>query len=241
MESSVTVSDDLTPFVQEQMTILGDLVRHIFDDSSTSLIVIGRGATAEFNPDIDPIRTVLVVDAIELAKLRRLAEHGSRLGAQRVIAPLIMTPDYITESLDTFALELIEINQQHVTIWGQDHFANLSFDEKDIRLQCERELKVLAIQLRQGLLAAGGREQSLAELEFNVAEGLLRTLRGMLWLKNIREALPDESVLTRIEDITDRSLQGARIAINVSGDHGYREFEALYEDVVHLGTVVNGW
>lgn len=241
MDLSATASDDLVPFVGEQVTVLSDLVRHVFDVDSPSLTVIGRAATAQFNEDIDPIRTVLVIDAIDLRKLIRLAEHGPRLGAQRVVAPLIMTPTYIAESLDTFALELIEIHQRHVTVLGQDYFVNLSFDEKDVRLQCERELKVLAIQLRQGLLAAGGREQSLAELEIGVTEGLLRTLRGMLWLKNIRGALPDDAVLTRIEELTHRPLEGARIAMNDLSGHGYKEFEALYGDVVHLSSVVNAW
>jgi len=228
-------------FVDEQIAILSDLVLHIFGRTGTSLTVYGRAATPQFNRDADPIRTVVVLDEIKLADLRRLAEHGPKLGAQQMIAPLIMTPGYIVESLDTFPLELIDIQQRHRTIVGSDHFADLSFADADVRLQCERELKVLAIQMRQGLLAAGGRERSLADVEIGAGELLLRTLRGILWIKGQRDALPDDDVISRVESIVDRKLTGARNALNVLSDHGYDQFSALYDDIGHLGAAVNAW
>lgn len=241
MQGADAATQQANSFVDEQVAILSDLVMHIFGKSGTSLTVYGLAVTPQFNRDADPIRTVLVLDEIKLTDLRRLAEHGPKLGAQQVIAPLIMTPSYIAESLDTFPLELIDIQQRHRTIIGVDHFADLSFADADVRLQCERELKVLAIQMRQGLLAAGGRERSLADIEIGAGETLLRTLRGMLWIKGQRDALPDEDVISRVESIVDRKLTGARYAINVLGDHGYDQFSALYDDVGHLGAVVNAW
>lgn len=228
-------------FVDEQIAILSDLVLHIFGASGTSLTVYGRAVTPQFKEDADPIRTVVVVDEIKLPELRRLAENGPKLGAQQVIAPLIMTPGYIAESLDTFPLELLDIQQRHRTVAGADHFADLAFADADVRLQCERELKVLAIQMRQGLLTASGRERSLADLEIVAGETLIRTLRGMLWIKGQRDALPDDDVVCRVESIVERELTGARSALNVLGDHGYDQFCALYDDIGHLGAVVNAW
>jgi len=235
------VTEILDPFVGEQAVVLSDLVVHIFGREQMSLTLFGRAVTEWFNPDRDAIRSVVVVPRIDLTLLRRFAEHGPRLGAQRVVAPLMMTPAYITESLDTFALELIEIVQQHVTVIGEDRFSDLTFDDDDVRLQCERELKVLAIGMRQGLLAAGGRTRSLAELEVGTAHNLLRTLRGMLWLKGVTEPIPDEQIVDRIEPFVSRTLDGARKAIAAQAPGGYDGFEALYDDVAHLGAVVNGW
>ena len=89
-------------------------------------------------------------------------------------APTVFTPAYLARSVDTFPLEFIEIQQQHVTVLGEDHFAPLVFEPAHVRLQCERELKVLEIGLQQGILVSQGRSESLKWLGDDVAERLLR-------------------------------------------------------------------
>jgi hypothetical protein len=184
---------------------------------------------------------VLVVDGVDLHMLRRLAEHGAKLGKSSISAPLIMTPQYIADSLDTFPLELIEIHQNHVPLFGDDHFADLAFQESHIRLQCERELKVLAMGLRQGLLAAAGRERALAEVEKGSAQTVLRTMRGMLWLKDRREAQPALAVVTEVENLLNKKLPGVRTAIDPEAPHGWEQFETLYHDVIALQETVDAW
>ena len=220
---------------------LADLVRKLAGNHAKSLTLFGAIAAGSFDATRHTVRSVLIVDAVDLSVLRRLAEHGAKLGKAHVSAPLIMTPQYITDSLDTFPLELIEIHQNHITVFGEDHFADLSFDDGHVRLQCERELKVLLIGLRQGLLAAAGREKVLAELEVNMAENLLRTLRGMLWLKGRREAQPATEVIVEVENLVQRKLPGVRAAVDREAAHDWGQFESLYRDVEALGATVDAW
>ena len=67
-----------------------------------------------------------------------------------------MTPAYLSGSVDSFPLELLEIQQRRAVLWGDDYFADLKLDQADVRLQCERELKRILLGMRQGLLASGG-------------------------------------------------------------------------------------
>ena len=67
------------------------------------------------------------------------------MGKAKIAAPLIMTQDYIQNSLDSFPLEFLEIQQHHLCLFGQDSFAELSFYQPHLRLQCERELKSMLI------------------------------------------------------------------------------------------------
>lgn len=210
-------------------------VRDYAGDSAKSLTLFGAIVAGSFDPGRSVVRSVLVVDVINLTMLRRLGEQGARFGEAGIAAPLIMTPAYIKASLDTFPLEFIEIRQQHVTLFGEEYFDELSFDDAHVRLQVERELKVTLIGLRQGLLAAAGRETFIGALEMDVAEGLMRTLRGLLWLKGGRDARPASEVLTEIEKIAGRSLVGVRTALDCSAHHGWNEFEGLYKDVEALG------
>ncbi len=218
-----------------------DFLREVSGESAKGLTLFGSIAAGSFDLKRHAVRNVAVFDKIDLSIIRRLADHGVKLGKAHIAAPLVMTPEYIKSSLDTFPLEFIEIKQQHITLFGEDYFEPLEFDCAHVRLQCERDLKSILIGLRQGVLAATGREKFLGALEIDAGEGLMRTLRGMLWLKNQREARRAAEVLVEIEKITDSKLPGLRAALSPTAQHDWATFEDLYHDVEGLGKVVDAW
>ncbi len=233
--------DRIAPAMRKPLEDYARLVKELGGKNAKALTLFGAVVAGSFDAGRHTAKSVLIVDRVDLAVLRRLAERGVQLGKARIAAPLIMTPDYIKASLDTFPLEFVEIKQQHVTVFGDDYFEDLSFKDNHIRLQCERELKVILISLRQGLLAAAGREKFIGALEVDIGEGLMRTLRGLLWLKGQQEGRPAVEVLSEVEKIADRKLTGVRTALDPSAHHGWDEFESLYRDVEALGEIANAW
>jgi len=216
-------------------------VRALAGDNALALTLFGAIAAGTFVTNRHTVRNVLVLESVDLEMLHRLAKEGVRLGKARISAPLIMTPVYIKASLDTFPLELIEIHQCHITLFGHDHFETLSFADAHVRLQCERELKTILIGMRQGLLAAAGREKIMAAMEADVAETLVRTFRGLLWLKGQKDPKPSAQVISEVENIIEQKLPGVREALNVSGPHGWDLFQTLYADVETVGKIVDAW
>jgi hypothetical protein len=233
--------DAIIECMREPVREFADLVRHVGGQNADSLSLFGALAGGTFDPERHTVRSVLVLGRIDLDLLRRLAEEGERLGKSGFAAPLIMTPDYIAASLDTFPLELIEIHQCHVNVFGADRFDDLNFEDRHVRLQCERELKSILISLRQGLLAAAGREDVLEAVEVDVAEKLIRTFRGMLWLKGTKDAHAAPAVIDQISAAIDRRLEGVRAALDPHARHGWAEFQQLYHDVAAVGDIVDAW
>ena len=231
----------VTEPMREPIRAYAVLVRELAGSSAKALTLFGAIAADSFDPSRHTARSVLVLDNVDLPMLRRVSNHGVALGRKSISAPLVMTPKYIGASLDTFPLELIEIHQMHLTIFGEEFFDDLKFEDVHVRLQCERELKTILIGLRQGLLAAAGRDKVISALETDVGEGLTRTLRGMLWLKGQKQAEPAGVVVTEVEKIIDRKLPGVRTALDPSGRHGWDEFQALYGDVEALGEIADAW
>jgi len=217
------------------------LVRELVGENAKALSLFGPVVGGPFDANRHSAASVLVVDRVELSTLRRLADHGAKLGKLGLAAPLIMTPPYIRSSLDTFPLELIEIQQRHATLFGEDDFAELIFEGAHVRLQCERELKRALIALRQGLLATAGRERLVPALEHDAAEGLLRTLRGLLWLKGKKEFKPDDEVVTETETLLQRRVPGLRKALDRSAQPGWGDFDELYREVEALMETADAW
>ncbi len=241
MTNARSSMDRIDESMREPVGHLIDVVTEATGGGAKSLALFGAIAAGSFDRSRHTARSVLVVERVDLTALQRLAQHGLKLGKSRIAAPLIMTPAYIKSSLDTFPLEMIEIHQNHITVLGEEYFDKLTFDEAHIRLQCERELKTILIGLRQGLLAATGSEKLLGALAQDVGEGLMRTLRGLLWLKGQRDAKPAATVITEVEKIAERELPGIRTALDGNAAHGWPEFERLYRDVEAIGEVADAW
>ena len=229
----------VTPSMRTPLREYADLLASLCGDNLQGLTVFGAVLGEHFDPQRMTAGSVMVLREIDLGLLRRVAEYGPKLGSKRITAPLVMTPAYIASSLDSFPLELLEIHQRHLTLLGEDHFQAMEIVPDHLRLQCEREFKRILIRLRQGLLAAGTREEVLDELVLDVGQHLLRTLRGLLWLKGRKEPLARDRVLSETERMTGGALPGVRGAIESSGAQGWGQFQALYADVETLAAVAD--
>lgn len=233
--------DGIPESMQDPIRCYARRVKELGGTNTLALTFFGAIAAGTFDARRHTARNVLVLGTIDLPMLRQLAKDGSKWGKHSIAAPLIMTPDYITSSLDTFPLELLEIHQRHLTIFGLDYFESLSFNDTHIRLQCERELKTLLIGMRQALLASAGRETALGMIESDVVERLMRTLRGLLWLHGYKEGLPALHTIERLEHATQQAFPGIRQALDPDARRGWDAFQALYQDIDALRTIVDVW
>lgn len=218
-----------------------ELYQGLDGDNLLSVTLYGAIAAGTFKREEHTVANVLVLKEVNLWKLYHLAESGSKFGRAGISAPLIMTPEYIRASLDTFPLELIEIQQNHVTIMGDDHFDDLTFENEHVRLECEREVKSLLIRIRQGLLAAAGRDKVLGGLASEVLTELTRVFRGILWLKGVKDPKPTTEVLTAVEKAIEHDLPNVREAVSQPDNRGWDQLRHLYKDVEKLGTVIDVW
>ena len=216
------------------------LIQEFAGANVSGLTIFGEVLDAGFDRSRGGAASAVVLERMDLDMLRRLAEHGPKLGRKHIGAPFVTTPDYIAASLDTFPLEFLEIHQRHATLCGQDHFESLELSPQYVRLQCEREFKRVLIRLRQGLLAAAGREAVLGYLHWDIGLHLLRTLSGLLWLKGMTKHLPREQIVAASEKLLGQPLGGVRAAILHPGEHDWAEFTALYGDVEMLTKVADG-
>lgn len=203
------------------------------------MVLYGAVLEAGFDERRAAATSAVVLRYINLEALRRLGEQGARWGRRGIAAPLVLTPEFIEGSCDSFPLELLEIKQNHVTLLGQDYFTPLELKPEHVRLQCERELKRIKMRMRQGLLAAAGREALLAELESDVGLHVVRTLRGMLWLKGMTTYQPTPEVIAKCAELAGRPLTGLREALQTKEPRGWEAFTALYADVEALAEMAN--
>ncbi len=216
---------------------LAGLLTPLAGPSLLGLTIFGSSVSADYDGPAGRLTSIAVLDRINLDRLADLAEHGPRLARLDIAAPLIMTPESIERSRDTFALELLEVMQFHTTVCGRDHFEHIEIESEHLRLQIERRFKQMLLDLRQGVLYSSGREGILSEVVESMGDRLFRALRGLLWLRGRTEPMSRAHVLAAIRERTGCDLPGVREAVTDKMIHDWDEFKSLYGDLERLAAL----
>jgi hypothetical protein len=177
--------DGIPETIREPLRLLVERLQAGLRDNLKSVTVVGSSLTQDFQPKISDINTVVLLDTYNSPALSAVALLAPQMSRHKFSPPLLMTAYYIDRSRDVFGVEFLDFQLVHETILGEDPFASLPFDKKNVRLQCERELKAMLVRLRQGYLASGGDKRMLRDILISTAKGLTPLLRAMLWLQDI--------------------------------------------------------
>jgi len=170
------IRDAVGAFAEKLAAAVGNNMR--------SITIVGSSLTQDFRAGHSDINTVLVVGEQTVATLNAIASLARPMSRKKISPPLLMTSSYIERSRDVFGVEFLDFQLTHETILGQDPFAPLTFEKKNVRLQCERELKAMLIRLRQGYIAAAANRKLVRDILVSTAKGLAPFLRAMLWLRD---------------------------------------------------------
>ena len=238
--------DALPGQIRDGMKDFADKLTAELGENLQSITVVGSSLTGDFRPGQSDINTVLVLRRHTLASLNAIAALARPMRKKRISPPLLMTESYIEQSRDVFGVEFLDFQLTHQTILGDDPFAALTFDKKDVRLQCERELKAMLIRLRQGYLAAAANKKLVRDVLISTTKGLMPLLRAMLWLKDIdrpnkaeptlREAV-EQFLINKDSLITTRKWQHQKVRL--SKFELESAFESIYATVEQLALFVD--
>jgi len=210
------------------------LVAPLAGQDLLGLTLYGSIASPDFDAGSEQITSIAVLERLRLDMLHALSEHGPRLARHGIAAPMFTTAAEIARSLDTFPLEFLEVRQFHIPLMGRDHFSSIEIHREPLRLQIERTFTHMLLDMRLGLLHATGRDPALSAIVEVIADRLLRTLRGLLWLKGITDSLPQARVLSEVQRMAGGDLPGLREAATLKTSHDFDEFKALYADLERL-------
>ena len=95
MGEQVASSSRIAESMRRPIQDYADLIQQLAGDRAQSLTLFGAIISDSFDPSHHTARSVLVLDAVDLALLRKIALQGAKLGKARISAPLVMTPAYI--------------------------------------------------------------------------------------------------------------------------------------------------
>jgi nucleotidyltransferase-like protein len=129
-----------------------------------SVILFGSAVAGDFHPEFSNVNLFCVIRDGSFAALQSLAPAVKWWNGQKQPPPLFMTRDEIQRSTDVFTIELLDMQQHHRVLFGEDVLQGLSIPANLHRVQVEYELREKLALLRQHLLLAAGNDSRMWEL-----------------------------------------------------------------------------
>ena len=149
-----------------------------------SIILYGSAASGSYIPKKSDINFLIVLTEEGINELHRSFKTVEQWHRRNVSTPLFLTKAYISSSLDSFPIELLNMQKSYQVVYGEDVLKELSFEKNHLRLQCERELKGKLLQLRQAYLESRGKPRNLISIIKNSLTAFISIFRALLFLKD---------------------------------------------------------
>jgi hypothetical protein len=153
------VSNAMVP--EEKIADFVNRLRTAAGANLESVILFGSAVAGDFHPEFSNINLFCVLRDSSLAALQALSPAVKWWEKQNQPPPLFMTHDEIRRSTDVFTIELLDMQQHHRVLFGEDFAQKLSISANLHRTQVEYELREKLALLRQHLVLATGSDSRL--------------------------------------------------------------------------------
>ncbi len=176
--------DDLPKSYREVFAGLTDRLQRLLQSNLIGFSAYGGWLSGDAFLEGELVTSVVALREDDLGGLTNIADEGVSYAAKGVRAPYFMSESYLRDSLDTFPVEFLEIQQTGKLLCGEDRFAELKISPACVRVQCERMLKSELMYLRQGLLRQDA-TSTMRAIFRPCALRLLSAMRGVLYLHGV--------------------------------------------------------
>ena len=192
-----------------------------------SVILYGSAADGEFHPEFSNVNLLCILRESSFSALTAMAPAVEWWTRQKHHAPLLLTREELEHSTDVFSIELLDMQQRHRVLFGDDVLSGLQIPMHLHRAQLEYELREKLILLRGRLLAAGNKKQLWELLLGSLSTFTTLFRHGLIALgetppKAKREAVQalatripfDPSAFLQLLDIRERKAETRQFEVN---------------------------
>jgi hypothetical protein len=139
--------------VREPLDQLVGKLQQVYGERLKSVVLYGSAAGGEHQPKYSDFNVLCVLAAVTPRELAAGEQLFHWWRGQGNPSPLLVTEQEMAASRDCFAIEFLDIQQQHKLLYGKDVISNLSIDRTQsgslYRAQVKRDLQSKLLRLRQ--------------------------------------------------------------------------------------------
>jgi len=167
-----------------------------------SVILYGSAARGETHEKYSDVNLLCVLGSLSAGDLLKLSPVVTWwLDKQKEPAPLLFTMDELRESADVFAIEFVDMKENHRVLHGPDVVAEIAVPMNLHRVQVEHELRSAVLKLRMHFIRRAGDAKALYEILADSYASVLTLLRHTLIAMGEEPADAPRDVFSRLAAI----------------------------------------
>jgi hypothetical protein len=141
-----------------------EALKNVFGTDLVSVILYGsRVSDFDYETKNSDFNLMVVLSKPDLEAIGRLAKDTASWAKAGNHPPLFFSEHELIRSTDVFPVEFNDILVSRKVLYGKDVFAGITIENKNLRHQCEFELKSKVLNLRRSFALYSDDEKRLAE------------------------------------------------------------------------------
>lgn len=223
-------------------------LEQVYGDALKSVVLYGSAASGDHSKRFSDFNIFCVLDDPSpalLSKANRLVRKWVKKGNP---PPHFFDPRHIETSLDVFPMEFLDIKDQHKVLFGKDPLDGIDVDPKNLRHQCEGELKGKLLHLRAFYAENCNNPKTIAEIMAKSLPTFLAAFRAVLRILGKKPPDGSRAVVELLAQNIDINPQVFFDIIDIRGgesllpcgDDALAMFERYLTELVAVTTFVDG-
>lgn len=202
-----------------------------YKDGLVSVIIYGSAASGEFLNRHSNINLLIVLKNTGLENLDKVSAIINSYKF-RMFNPVFITEEYLRDSSDVFPIEFLDMKENYLVSLGKDVLKDLVIDPKNLRFQCEQELKAKLLNLKTVFLR-NKNSPALRNILFKAVTSTLHVARNLLRLRGKTPPYKKEEILQSLVKEFSVGTGAASRILEIKNKNlklNYRETERLFFD-----------
>ena len=192
---NIHVRGRVEPYCKEMIEIHGDNLR--------SVCVYGSSTGVDFVQGKSNINLLIIMARIDPPDLKKSLSIVKKGMKRDIVAPLMLTVDYVKTSSDVFPIEFLEMKGNYILVYGLDLLKDLEIEDSNLRLECEEQLKGGLVRMYQTYLEVGLSEKRISLLMTNSITSFFPIMRNILRLKGEIPPHQKSEIIRRISSVAN--------------------------------------
>ncbi len=217
-----------------------------YGEKLISCYLYGSAVTSAYVPGVSDLNFLIVLRVVNINDLKVYSKIFRKWQRKKVSPPIIVTPEYIYNSLDVFPLEFSEIKENHLLVYGEDIIKKVEIPPENLRLQVESELKGKLLKFRQGMIFLSNDTSEYREFFLRIVGTFVPVFRGVLRLFGEKPPFEFVEIADRLSRLTgfDRKILNKAWEIKRGAPVSHDDIRNLlfdfHEEIEKLTGLVDG-
>jgi len=216
-------------------------LKGVYGEGLVSVILYGSAASGEYASRHSNVNVAIILKDASIYSISKISGSINKRKFM-IINPIFFTEDYIRRSTDVFPIEFIDMRENSLALYGRDLFKDIDIDIKNLRFQCEQELKSKIVNIKRAYIRTTDKF-ALKKLLFKSLTSALHILRFCLRLKGEDPSYDKEKVISDIArkfGLDSAHLQRLLDARSRNLNLGRNEITELFAGLVEILEAISG-